>query len=260
MKGTLTNEELASFLKAKADQYAKLSFIKDDPIQIPHQFSLSADVEISGFLAATLAWGQRKTIIAKSLDLIQRMDHQPFEFVTQSTEKDLNVFNGFVHRTFKDEDIKGLIRGLQSLYSDFGSMEAFFAEHSGNEEHLGNSIAAFKTYLLTNGLPFRSSKHLGDPSKGSASKRMVMYTRWMVRTKDEGIDFGLWKSIPSSKLSLPLDVHSARVARSLGLLKRTQNDWTAVRELDKAIRAIEPIDPARLDYALFGLGVYEGWK
>ena len=256
----LSREELAQFLKEKADQYAKYSFVQDDPIQIPHSFSTAEDIEISGLIAATLSWGNRKTIIAKSNDLMDRMDFSPAEFIRGASESDLETFNGFVHRTFQSEDIKGLARSLRKLYQEHESLGDFFKAHvCEGDAHLGQAFQEFKGYLLDNGLPLRAGKHFGDPSKGSACKRLIMFTRWMARSNKEGIDFGLW-DIDSALLSLPLDVHSGRVARSLGLLKRKQNDWKAVLELDHSIRKIEPADPARLDFALFGLGVYEGWK
>ena len=183
----------------------------------------------------------------------------PWEFVSGATNSDLDSFEGFIHRTFKAEDIKGLVVALQKMYTQYSSIGEFFEQYLGTEDHLGSSFNAFKQYLLNNGLPQRAAKHFGDPAKGSACKRMVMYSRWMARTNKEGIDFGIW-DIDPAKLSLPLDVHSGRVARSLGLLKRKQSDWKAVMELDQAVRKIAPEDPARLDYALFGLGVYEGWK
>ena len=256
----LSQVELAQFLIEKADQYAKFSFIQDDPIQIPHAFSSAEDIEISALIAATLSWGNRKTIIAKSNDLMDRMDRSPAEFIRSASESDLEAFNGFVLRTFQSEDIKGLARGLKMLYQEYESLGAFFKAHvRDGDAHLGHTFQALKGYLLSNGLPLRAGKHFGDPSKGSACKRLIMFTRWMVRSNKEGIDFGLW-DIDPALLSLPLDVHSGRVARSLNLLKRKQNDWKAVEELELSIRKIAPNDPARLDYALFGLGVYEGWK
>ena len=255
----LKRHELKEFLLEKADQYAQKSFIKDDPILIPHRFSASDDIEISGLIAATLAWGQRKTIITKSDDLMHRMDHSPADFIRNAQQRDLKVFHGFVHRTFQAQDIQGLVLALQTLYEEYPSLGAFFKAHLQEQNNLGMAYTAFKAYLLKNGLPSRAAKHFGDPLKGSACKRITMYTRWMVRTAKEGIDFGIW-DIDPALLSLPLDVHSGRVARSLGLLSRKQNDWKAVEELNEGVRAIEPNDPARMDYALFGLGVYEGWK
>ena len=255
----LTKAELRDFLLEKADQYAQRSFVNEDPILIPHKFSDPKDIEISGLIAATLAWGQRKTIISKSEDIMGRMDNAPWEFVSGACKRDLDRFDGFIHRTFKAEDITGLVTALQKLYNDYQSIGSFFSMHIGDERHLGRSFTAFKKYLLDNGLPQRASKHFADPTKGSACKRMVMYSRWMTRTNKEGIDFGIWDIDPAI-LSLPLDIHSGRVARSLGLLKRKQSDWKAVLELDSAVRKIAPEDPARLDYALFGLGIYEGWK
>ena len=256
----LNKGELKAFLDEKAFQYNQPKFLEEDPIQIPHRYATKEDIEISGFLTAIISWGNRKTIIAKSNDLMDRMDRSPAEFIRSASESDLEAFNGFVHRTFQSEDIKGLARGLKMLYQEYESLGAFFKAHvRDGDAHLGHTFQAFKGYLLSNGLPLRAGKHFGDPSNGSACKRLIMFTRWMVRSNKEGIDFGLW-DIDPALLSLPLDVHSGRVARSLNLLKRKQNDWKAVEELDLSIRKIAPNDPARLDYALFGLGVYEGWK
>lgn len=256
----LSDEELKNFLLEKSDQYATKSFIEDDPIQIPHRFTNHLDIEISGLIAATLSWGQRKTIIAKASELMDRMDQQPADFVKNATAADYASLEGFVHRTFQDVDIIGLVKALKVLYIEYGNIGSFFELHVAQDgPNLEQGLISFKKYLLAYGLPMRASKHFGDPSKGSACKRMIMYTRWMTRTNQEGIDFGLWNINPS-KLSLPLDVHSGRVARSLGLIQRTQNDWKTVMELDKGVRGILPEDPAKLDYALFGLGVYEGWK
>ena len=256
----LSAEELKEFLLEKSAQYATKSFVEDDPIQIPHRFTDVLDIEISGLIAATLSWGQRKTIIVKASELMDRMDQQPAEFVQNATADDYASLEGFVHRTFQDVDIIGLAKALKELYAEYGSIGSFFERHLAEDvSNLEPGLISFKKYLLSNGLPMRASKHFGDPSKGSACKRMIMYTRWMTRTNQEGIDFGLWNISPS-KLSLPLDVHSGRVARSLGLIQRTQNDWKTVMELDTGVREILPEDPAKLDYALFGLGVYEGWK
>ncbi len=251
---------MRQFLVEKAERYAVASFVQDDPVQIPHAFEDPLDIEISGLLAATLSWGGRATIISKSKELVARMDQSPADFVKSHTAADLRQLDGFVHRTFQSEDLKGLVVALRQLFLSYDSIGQFMVSHLGEDPaHLGAAFDAFRTFLLTHGLPARAAKHFGSPAKGSAAKRLVMYSRWMARPADEGIDFGLWPLSPAL-LSLPLDVHSGRVARTLGLLGRTQNDWKAVRELDDAVRALLPEDPAKLDYALFGLGVYEGWK
>ncbi len=256
----LKQAELAQFLIEKAEQYAQKSFVEDDPIQIPHRFEHPRDIEVSGLLAATLSWGNRTTIIAKSTELISRMDERPGDFIAEASASDLRSLDGFKHRTFQDADLKGIVLALQQLYKEYDSIGEFFSQHlAADSTDLGPAFLAFKQYLLSNGLPARASKHFGDPSKGSACKRMVMYSRWMARSSAEQIDFGLWNVSPTL-LSIPLDVHSGRVARSLGLLTRKQNDWKAVKELDRKIRVILPEDPSKLDYALFGLGVYEHWK
>lgn len=260
MSTTIAPEDLSDFLLEKATKYAVASFVEDDPVQIPHDFENPLDIEISGLLAATLSWGARATIIAKSKELLQRMDGSPYAFVREHSPAELKQLDGFVHRTFQSEDLKGLVVALRQLLERYASVGHFMKAHvDPSDDHLGEAFDAFRTFLLENGLPARAAKHFGSPAKGSATKRLVMYSRWMARPATEGIDFGLW-SISPAKLSLPLDVHSGRVARTLGLLQRRQNDWKAVRELDAGIRALNPEDPAKLDYALFGLGVYEGWK
>jgi uncharacterized protein (TIGR02757 family) len=253
-------DELREFLLYKSEVYAKQSFVQDDPIQIPHRYSDPKDIEISGLISATLSWGNRKTIIQKADEIMERMDHSPYDFTRNAGKKELAQLDGFIHRTFQDQDIRGLVSAMQKLYSQYPSLGDFMKRNLGrNSQNLGPSFAAFKDFLLANGLPTRASKHFGDPRKGSACKRLIMYSRWMTRTNMEGIDFGLWDINPGL-LSIPLDVHSGRVARSLGLVSRKANDWKTVLELDQGVRAILPEDPAKLDYALFGLGVYEGWK
>lgn len=256
----LSKKELGQFLIEKAALYARESFVSDDPIQIPHSFSKPRDIEISGLIAATLSWGSRKTIIAKSAELMDRMDQSPADFIMNATESELASLEGFKHRTFQSIDIQGLVIALKALYLQYDTIGNFMLDHLPRDaQNLGPAFSSFKQFLLQNGLPARASKHFGDPLKGSACKRMVMYSRWMSRTDKEGIDFGIWP-VDSALLSIPLDVHTGRVARSLGLLTRKQDDWKALMELDGAVREILPEDPAKLDYALFGLGVYEGWK
>ncbi|TFG74528.1 MAG: TIGR02757 family protein [Flavobacteriales bacterium] len=247
---------LKEFLEAKVDQYNRAQFLETDPILVPHRYTLKEDIEISAFLTATIAWGNRKSIIQNAGRLMDLMDDDPFNFIMNHRKADLRSLSGFVHRTFNGEDLAYFIRGLQNIYKNHHGMEAVFAKHQ-EPKNLQSAISAFKQVFFELEHPKRSSKHVSDPLKGSAAKRINMFLRWMVRDASTGVDFGLWTTISPSQLSCPLDVHSGKVARKLGLLKRKQNDAKALIELDGSLRKLDPIDPVKYDFALFGLGVFE---
>lgn len=250
--------DLKAFLDEKYIQYNNPEFIQSDPIQVPHLFSKPEDIEIAGFLAATIAWGQRKTIINNALKMMELMDQAPYEFVVHHKPKELKRFSGFVHRTFNSDDLVWVVTALKAIYSNHASLSELFKPIS-EELNLKNGIDRFRNAMLKTAHETRSKKHVSSPAKGSASKRLIMYLRWMVRHDNTGVDFGIWKNISPALLSCPLDVHSGNVARKLGLLARKQNDWKAVEELDTRLRQLDPTDPAKYDYALFGLGVFEGF-
>lgn len=249
-------EELREFLDLKVEQYNRPEFLVTDPIQIPHRFHRKEDIEISGFLTATIAWGNRKSIIGNASLLMDLMDQSPYQFVSQHEESDLRALDTFVHRTFNGTDLRYFIRALQHLYIHHGGMEAVFSRHTG-QSSLQQAISDFRTLFFSLDHEKRTEKHVSDPSRGSAAKRINMFLRWMVRDGGTGVDFGIWRSLKPSQLSCPLDVHSGKVARKLGLLTRNQNDSRAVRELDENLRLLDPIDPVKYDFALFGLGVFE---
>ena len=251
----MTEGALKEFLDTKAEQYNHPDFIATDPLQIPHQFTLNEDIEISGFLTASIAWGNRKSIINSANRMMELMGQSPYDFVMSHSEADLEKFDGFVHRTFNSEDFKHFIRALSHIYKNYGGMEPVFAEHSS--EFLHHSIHEFKkVFFEIPHLP-RTQKHVSDPLKNSAAKRIHMFLRWMVRDNATGVDFGLWESIKPSQLSCPLDVHTGNIARKLGLVERKQNDNKTLRELDTYLRKLDPIDPVKYDFALFGLGAFE---
>ncbi|MRH99288.1 TIGR02757 family protein [Kriegella sp. EG-1] len=252
----MNQKELKEFLDAKVKQYNKPKFLESDPIQIPHQFSKKEDIEISGFLTATIAWGNRKSIITNANKLMERLGNSPHDFVINHEKKDLEALKGFVHRTFNDEDATFFISSLKNIYKNHDGLEAAFS--IGMEEtSMQPAISNFKKIFFEIPHQLRTTKHVGDPLKGSAAKRINMFLRWMVRNNATNVDFGIWKSILSSQLSCPLDVHSGNVARKLKLLNRKQNDAKALAELDKNLRTLDPIDPVKYDFALFGLGVFE---
>lgn len=250
----MTFEELKSFLDEKSDLYNNPDFIESDPIQIPHSFSVKEDVEISAFLAATIAWGNRKSVISNAKKMMALMGNSPFDFVMSHSENDLEKFEGFVHRTFNSEDLKTFVRALRHIYRNHGGMEAVFTKNAGD---LQTGISEFKKIFFEIPHRHRTQKHISDPSQGSAAKRIHMMLRWLARQDNKGVDLGIWKGISPSLLSCPLDVHSGNIARKLGILTRKQNDAKALAELDAKLRELDPKDPVKYDFALFGLGAFE---
>ncbi|NND64004.1 MAG: TIGR02757 family protein [Flavobacteriaceae bacterium] len=252
----MKKESLKEFLDEKAEFYENKKFVGTDPIQIPHQFSKKEDIEISAFLVATIAWGNRTSIINNGTRLMQLMDHSPSDFILNHTKSDLSRFDSFVHRTFNGEDAKCFMGALQNIYRNHGGLEALFSLNN-KENRLQEAIHNFKQVFFSVPHLARTEKHVSDPLKNSAAKRINMYLRWMVRDSKKGVDFGLWNSLKPSQLSCPLDVHTGNVARKLGLLDRHQNDAKALEILDDALREMDPIDPVKYDFALFGLGAFE---
>lgn len=247
---------LKEFLNTKVEQYNNCSFIDTDPIQIPHRYKLKEDIEISAFLTATIAWGNRKSIIKSAHKLMVLMEDSPYDFVMNHKQSDLKRIAHFVHRTFNALDCIQFIQSLQYLYLNYGGIEPIFAKYAAPTS-LQFAIHKFKTHFFEMDHLKRTQKHLSDPLKNSAAKRINMFLRWMVRPNDKGVDFGIWPSISTAQLSCPLDVHSGNVARKLGLLTRSQNDAKSVLELDQALRKFDSNDPVKYDFALFGLGVFE---
>ena len=250
--------ELKDFLDEKVLQYNTLDFIESDPVQIPHLFTLKEDIEIAGFLSATIAWGNRKMIIKNSHRMMDLMGNSPYDFVMSHSENNLEQLESFVHRTFNGQDFIGFIQSLQNIYKNHDGLEAVFAKNQ-EEISMQKSISEFKKIFFEIPHLSRTQKHISDPLNNSAAKRINMYLRWMCRQDNNGVDLGIWKSIAPSKLSCPLDVHSGNVARKLGLLLRKQNDGKALLELDTKLRKLDVTDPVKYDFALFGLGVFEGF-
>lgn len=256
----MSDEVIFELLEEKYDLYNRPVFIESDPISIPHLFNKKEDIEIAGFLAATIAWGQRPTIIKNALRLVEGMDHSPHEFILGASEKEMKRFSSFKHRTFKPIDLTFFISSLRNIYLNHGGMEAVFAssmKEKGEEIDIKTAIIKFRNLFFAIPFPQRTMKHLSNPADNSAAKRLNMFLRWMVRKDKRGVDFGIWQHIPSKVLYCPLDVHSGNVARKLGLLHRKQNDWKAVEELTAKLRTFDMNDPVKYDFALFGLGIFE---
>ncbi|MCE3258773.1 MAG: domain containing protein [Bacteroidetes bacterium] len=247
--------EIKEFLDESYFKYNSKSFIEQDPVSIPHLFSRKEDIEIAGFLAATIAWGNRRSIINNATKLMSLMDHAPGEFIRNYRKSDLKRFESFVHRTFNGKDCVFFIESLRNIYLNHGGLERAFDPKNIPDADLKERIINFRSiFLEIKHLP-RSDKHISNPAAKSSAKRLCMFLRWMVRKDNKGVDFGIWKTIPMSDLCLPLDVHTGNVSRALGLLKRRQNDWQAVEEITSVLRTFDANDPVKYDFALFGLGV-----
>ena len=244
--------QLRRQLDAQYLRYNRPEFIANDPVQIPHRFTQRADIEIAGLFAALLAWGQRPTIINKTNELVRRMDDAPHQFITQHQEEDLKRLLGFCHRTFCDTDLLYFVHFLRDWYSQHDSLEpAFLVGHSQRER----LINFHNRFFSLPEAPARTRKHVATPARGSACKRVNMYLRWLVRRDEHGVDFGLWTGLSPADLIMPIDLHVERQARPLGLLSRKLVDWQAAEELTANLRLLDPTDPVKYDFALFGAGV-----
>lgn len=274
---------LQNFLDSKVEQYNRPEFIENDPVCIPHLFQKKQDIEIAGFFAAVLAWGQRKTIINKCNELLQRMDFSPYDFMLNHQDQDLKALLGFKHRTFNDTDLLYFVSFFKNHYSTFHSLEQAFIPHSDEflSDYVGitsdhdrpalsssaclssnftfsieEALNHFRRYFFSlEDFPHRTKKHISSPSQKSTCKRLNMFLRWMVRNDSCGVDFGIWKQIKPKDLICPCDVHVDRVGRFLGLISRKQTDWFTAVELTGELKRFDPADPVKYDFALFGLGV-----
>lgn len=256
---TEVTPQLKDFLDKKVKQYNLPPFIKDDPICIPHLFAKKQDIEIAGLFAALFAWGNRTIIIKKSKELLARMDNAPHDFVLNHTDTDLKKLIGFKHRTFNDTDLLYFISFLQFHYTNHASLEtAFLHGMNKKDNNIENGLNGFYRYFFSlENVPSRTKKHIASPEKYSSCKRLNMYLRWMVRKDNKGVDLGIWKTISPAQLICPIDVHVARVALRFNLLTRKQVDWLAALELTSYLKQLDKDDPAKYDFALFGLGVVE---
>jgi uncharacterized protein (TIGR02757 family) len=250
--------ELKDFLDEKVEKFNQPTFVETDPIQVPRKFTQKEDIEISGFLTATIAWGNRTAIIKNAERLSSLMGNQPFDFISNASNAEIQQLQKFVHRTFNGNDCIYFIQSLKNIYKNHGGLQSVFETgfQSGNQHTVKSALAnLFEIFFELPGE--RTRKHISNVQKGSSGKRLNMFLRWMVRNDKSGVDFGIWDGIPASKLMLPLDVHSGNVGRKLGLLQRKSNDWKAVEEITKTLRKFDPTDPIKYDFALFGLGAFE---
>lgn len=249
-------EDLKSFLDEKVIRYNQPSFIETDPIQVPKTFHEKENIEIAGFLTATIAWGNRLSIINNALKLMRLLDNHPLNFILNSGDSDLAGLNQFVHRTFNGLDCIYFVQSLKNIYQNHGGLQLVFEEGFRKEQTIKSALEHFYTVFYEQAGE-RTRKHVSNINKGASGKRLNMFLRWMVRKDNAGVDFGLWNGIPASALMLPLDIHTGNVARKLGILNRKSNDWRAVEEVTKILRTFNPADPVIYDFALFGLGAFE---
>lgn len=247
--------ELKDLLERLHDKYNNADFIECDPISVPHRFSSREDIEISGFLASTIAWGNRKAIVKSACRMMEFMDNQPYDFTINASQSELNKLRTYVHRTFNGDDMVSFVVALRRLYTQYGGVGRFFEQQWSETGDMREVLSRFREeFFLIDHHP-HCCKHVSSIDKGAACKRLNMYLRWMVRRDDHGVDFGLWQGIPMSALYLPLDVHSGNMGRALGLLERRQSDWKAVEQITQALRKFDPTDPVRYDFSLFGAGI-----
>ena len=246
---------LKDLLETLYDRYNRPEFIPDDPISVPHRFTERADREIAGFLSATIAWGNRRSIVRNGHRMMLLMDNAPADFVRHASERELAQLESFVHRTFQGGDLRDFVLALRGLEERYGGLGAFFEQRYEVHHDLRPVLAEFRREFFTAPHAVRCEKHLSSIERGAACKRLCMYLRWMVRRDDRGVDFGLWRRIPMSALYLPLDLHVGVTGRALGLLTRRQNDWRAVEQITARLREFDPEDPVRYDFSLFGAGM-----
>ena len=246
---------MRELLERLHDRYNNEEFIEADPISVPHSFVNPVDREVAGFLAATIAWGNRRAIVKSAHRMMRYMDNAPEDFVRNATEGDMEYLRTYVHRTFNGVDFQDFVRGLRHILTGWGSVGNYLETRYEEHGDLRPVLSDFRRDFFSIEHDSHSEKHLSSIDKGAACKRLCMYLRWFVRRDDRGVDFGLWQRIPMSALYMPLDIHTGRMGRNLGLLSRKQSDWKAVEELTASLRELSAEDPVRYDYSLFGLGI-----
>lgn len=251
----LNNSDIKELLEELYLRFNNVDFIAEDPISIPHGYTSREDREIAGFMSATIAWGNRRAIVKSARRMMEYMDDSPSEFVLHASDGELRRLESYVHRTFNGLDFRDFVLSLRSICQRYGGVGELFESRFAESGSMADVFAFFRSEFFAVPHQPRCEKHLSSIAKGAACKRLCMYTRWMVRHDNHGVDFGLWSTIPSSALYMPLDVHSGNVARELGLLTRKQSDWKAVVELTTKLREFDAEDPVKYDFALFGAGI-----
>lgn len=251
----LSHEEMYDLLERLHDRYNNADFIEADPISVPHSFSATLDREVAGFMAATIAWGNRQAIVRSSHRMMRYMDNAPADFVLNASANDMEYLRSFVHRTFNGDDFRDFVLAMRHIITQWGSIGGFFEQRYEATKDMRTVLSEFRREFFSVEHNPHCEKHLSSIDRGAACKRLCMYLRWFVRRDARGVDFGLWQRIPMSALYLPLDIHTGRMGRELGLLQRKQSDWKAVEQITSTLRCFSADDPVRYDYSLFGLGI-----
>ncbi len=249
----MTDSELQVLLDESYEKYNTLDFIETDPIQVPHSFSKKENIEISAFLAATIAWGRRDMIIKNAWRMIKILDNNPYDFIMNATQKDFNSLERFVHRTFQHVDFVFFLQSLQNIYKNKNGLEDVFWQGYRKNKSIKEAIMNFREVFFELPAPDRTQKHVANVTRNSAAKRINLFLMWLIRHDKVGVHFGLWKKFNPADLMLPLDVHTANMSRALKLLQRKQNDWKAVVELTNNLKKFDANDPTKYDFAIFGL-------
>lgn len=251
----MNHDEQSDLLEKLYKQYNTIDFIEPDPISIPHSFTNALDIEISGLLASTIAWGNRKAIVKSGRRMMEYLYQEPYRFVTEASDAEISSLKSFAHRTFSGEDFVAFIYMMRGICNKYGSLGDFFQQRYADSQDIRVVLKEFRDEYLSTPHNNHADKHISSITKGAACKRLCMYLRWMVRQDSNGVDFGIWNRIPTNALYLPLDIHSGNIGRKLGLLNRKQNDWKAVEEITTALRTFDATDPVKYDFALFGAGI-----
>jgi uncharacterized protein (TIGR02757 family) len=238
--------------------------IKHDPIEFPHRYSNSEDIEIAGFIACCFAYGKVGLFKPVIEEILEPAGKRPCRMLKNFTLKnDAKYFKGISYRFNKEKDVLCLVYLLSEAVNKWGSLKKLFYHHyeSGHED-IKIALSGFTDYLLNintspvygrNIKPSGLTQFLPRPEKGSACKRMNLFLRWMVRRED--IDFGIWDKIPASKLIIPLDTHIAKISRCLGFTHRKSSDWKTAKEITDALKRFDDQDPLKYDFALCHHGI-----
>jgi len=253
----MTPQELKAFLDAKHDEFNVPTFIEPDPISIPHRYTRKEDIEIAGLLTAIISWGRRDLIIRGASQMMSILWDAPYDFVMQAEEEEIKRMQDFVYRTFQGVDGYYIVKGLRKVYQEMGGLEEVMRLSEGATDTQAGVMQLREAIGSVEGFPKRTYKHLSNPAKGSSAKRINMFLRWMVRKDRRGVDFGIWNNMRPDQLICPLDFHTGNVGRKLGMITRKSNDWKAALQLTEGLRKLDPHDPVKYDFSLFGLGIYE---
>ncbi len=231
---------LKSTLETLYDRYHRPLYRSMDPVEIVWEYANEQDQAIAGLWAALFAWGRRSVSIQKTRLLLKALSPSPYAYLR--SEKPLLV--SLRHRTWTPETIALLWDKLREFHGRYGSLQAFFRSY---RENLWEGVAAFQAEMTKEAPTLR--RYTGDLRKGSASKKLWLWLRWMIRK--DSIDPGPWaRTFSPAQLYVPLDVHLLSWARHHNLLTHPNASWKAVMDLTQAFREISPHDPLRYDFAI----------